>query len=41
VAKPILFDTATDLGTETTSQQFQGAEYGFDASFFLVHFEPG
>jgi quercetin dioxygenase-like cupin family protein len=37
----LVFETAVDLATETTSQQFEGGEHGVDASFFLVHMEPG
>jgi quercetin dioxygenase-like cupin family protein len=39
--EPLVFDTAVDLATETSSQQFLGGEHGVDASFFLVHMEPG
>lgn len=39
--EPLVFETAVDFATETSSQQFLGGQYGVDASFFLVHMEPG
>jgi quercetin dioxygenase-like cupin family protein len=39
--KPLVFETAVDLATETSSQQFEGGEHGVEVSFFLVHMEPG
>ena len=39
--QPLVFETAVDFATETSSQQFLGGQYGVDASFFLVHMEPG
>ena len=41
VAEPLVFDTAVDLATETATQTFDGAQHGVDASFMLVHMEPG
>jgi mannose-6-phosphate isomerase-like protein (cupin superfamily) len=37
----LVFETTVDLATETSSQQFEGRDHGVDASFFLVHMEPG
>jgi quercetin dioxygenase-like cupin family protein len=39
--EPLVFETAVDLATETTTQTFNGHEHGVDASFMLVHMEPG
>src|SRR3954454_17129056 len=39
--EPLVFETAVDLATETSSQQFEGGSHGVDASFFLVHMAPG
>jgi quercetin dioxygenase-like cupin family protein len=41
VAEPLVFDTAVDLATETATQTFDGHKHGVDASFMLVHMEPG
>ena len=41
MAEPLVFDTAVDLATETATQTFDGHEHGVDASFMLVHMEPG
>ena len=37
----LVLETEVDLATETSSQQFEGAEHGVDVSFFLTHMEPG
>ena len=39
--EPLVFETAVDLATETATQQFEGGEHGVEASFFLVHMDPG
>lgn len=39
--EPLVFETAVDFATETSSEQFLGGQYGVDASFFLLHMEPG
>lgn len=39
--EPLVFETAVDLATETSTQAFEGHEHGVDASFMLVHMEPG
>ena len=39
--QPLVFETAVDFATETSSQQFEGGAHGVDASFFLIHMEPG
>ena len=41
MAEPLVFDTAVDLATETATQTFDGHKHGVDASFMLVHMEPG
>ena len=39
--EPLVFETAVDLATETTTQTFNGHEHGVGASFMLVHMAPG
>jgi quercetin dioxygenase-like cupin family protein len=39
--EPLVFETEVDLATETSTQTFNGHEHGVDASFMLVHMEPG
>jgi mannose-6-phosphate isomerase-like protein (cupin superfamily) len=39
--EPLVFETAVDFATETSSEQFLGGRHGVDASFFLLHMEPG
>ena len=41
MAEPLVFDTAVDLATETATQTFDGHKHGVEASFMLVHMEPG